>query len=291
MKNILEHSAVQNLLQNAAAPDPTITNWLSRLSLLGDVPFQNLVADERLLPQNALRFFYIDPSWICALLDGALSIGTNTTLEEKVNSILAHSVRDKAMIGANKLRANALGIAHAMNAADPAPFTLVAGMLLRSQLVSGFPGLKIIPTYAAGQQQVPLRYETIGDGLLLVIFPAIPVSIKIQQPPQGLRFGFSDAGGSYKIKLRNITGDDTGGQVVRDGKPVEGNITATQLFRTDASADKKYVLNVETLKAAVQQSLVNAGAYPTPATPITPAQFAMQIVSTPDEANFTNPQL
>jgi hypothetical protein len=298
IKEMLQHGAAQALLNDVAAPTETINNWLGRLALLGDIPFQNLIGDERLLPQNALRFFYIDPSWICALIDGALSIGTNTTLEEKITAVLAENIRHRALVNANKKRAKLLGIEKAANAPDPEPWTLVAGMLLRSEIVSAFPGLKIIPTYAAGQsqQQIPLRYETLADGLLLVIFPAVPVSVKIQQPAQGLRFGFiyNKADSLYKIKLRYIDGVETGDQVIKGGKPVEGTIITAQLLRPDdgaAIAEKKYVLNIDALKAAIQKNLEDAKVYPAPVKPISPSAFAMQIIINPEEANYTNPQL
>jgi hypothetical protein len=295
IKDMLQHGAAQALLKDVAAPTETINNWLGRLALLGDIPFQNLIGDERLLPRNALRFFYIDPSWICALIDGALSIGTNTTLEEKITAVMVENIRHRALVSANKTRAKLIGITSAANAPDPEPWTLVAGMLIRSEIVNAFPGLKIIPTYAAGQsqQQIPLRYETLADGLLLVIFPAVPVSIKIQQPAQGLRFGFihNKADNVYKIKLRYIGDADTGKQVTKDDKPVEGTITAAELLRPDDSAaeEKKYVLNVDALKAAVQKNLEDAKVYPTPVTPIGPSAFAMQIISNPEEAIYTNP--
>jgi hypothetical protein len=300
IKDMLQHSAAQALLQDVATPAEPVKNWLGRLALLGDIPFQNLIGDDRLLPQNSLRFFYIDPSWICALIDGALSIGTNTTLEEKITAVLAENIRHNALISANKMRAKLLGIQKAANAPDPEPWTVVAGMLLRSEIVGAFPGLKIIPTYGPGQkqEQIPLRYETLADGLLLVIFPAVPESVTIQQPAQGLRFGFgehiNDKGVlDYTVKLRHIEGTDTGVQLKSGNDYLKGTITDAELLRPDTATDdaeKKYILNTIALKAAIQANLNYFGAYPNTANPISSSQFALQIMSTPEEANYLKPQ-
>lgn len=56
-----------------------VIDFIARLALLDNVPFQYLVPDERLLPQESLRFFHIDNNWIRALIDGVLSIGVEST--------------------------------------------------------------------------------------------------------------------------------------------------------------------------------------------------------------------
>ena len=48
--------------------------WFYDLSILKGVPFNYLVPDERMLPKESLRCFWIDPFWVRCLLDGALSI-------------------------------------------------------------------------------------------------------------------------------------------------------------------------------------------------------------------------
>src|SRR3954463_6515722 len=53
-----------------------IRNWLVRLRLLGGVPFANLVADTELLPEESIRWFYLDRRWTDAIVQGALSVGT-----------------------------------------------------------------------------------------------------------------------------------------------------------------------------------------------------------------------
>jgi hypothetical protein len=295
IKNILQHQAAQHLLHDVAATDDTVDKWLARLILLGDVPFHDLIADTRLLPQNAIRFFYVDPSWLYALIDGALSIGTNTSAEALFTAVMAESVRDRSSVVADKMRARLLGMDGMLTTEmEPLQDNLVAGLLMRSEVVRSFPGLKIIPTYSSNRiiNPVPLRYETLSDDLLLVIFPAVPQSVKIQQPPQGLQFGFIDkatATGPFQARLRNISGPTTGTQVVKDGEKVLANIPSDTLFRPDASnGDKKYVVDISTLKSTIQASLQASGAYPQPVEPISASQFVMQIINTPEEAIFVN---
>ena len=46
-----------------------------QLGLLSGIPFNYLVPDERILPSESIRFFWLDWFWVESLLDGAFSIG------------------------------------------------------------------------------------------------------------------------------------------------------------------------------------------------------------------------
>ena len=61
-----------------------ILDFIARLALLDTVPFHYLVPDERLLPPESIRFFYIDNNWIEAIIDGVLSIGVESTNDYKI---------------------------------------------------------------------------------------------------------------------------------------------------------------------------------------------------------------
>jgi hypothetical protein len=61
-------------------PD-TARDWLAALRLGEGVPFQYLVLDDRLLPAESIRFFYLDRNWTDALVAGALSVGAITTAD------------------------------------------------------------------------------------------------------------------------------------------------------------------------------------------------------------------
>ena len=54
---------------------PYMESLLAHLRLLIGVPFEYLVPDPRLLPDESIRFFYLDRSWTDRLVDGAIAVG------------------------------------------------------------------------------------------------------------------------------------------------------------------------------------------------------------------------
>jgi len=77
LQNYLSMPEVQAVLKDIAQPEGDVQQWLASLLLLKNIPFQNIVPDTGLVPAESLKFFYIDFSWIDALMDGALSVGRN----------------------------------------------------------------------------------------------------------------------------------------------------------------------------------------------------------------------
>jgi hypothetical protein len=71
----------------------SVTDWLARTTLLYRIPFSYLVADERMLPPDSIRFFFLDPGWLNCLLQGACSVGRSTSRDELVDEHL----RDKSL--------------------------------------------------------------------------------------------------------------------------------------------------------------------------------------------------
>lgn len=94
------------------------TRWFEDLALLKGVPFNYLVPDERMLPQESIRFFWIDPDWIRCLHDGAFNIGRVLPSDHQ---------RDAA---------------HHQNLLAK-PQAIVTGFLLRSEVVAGWPDLQV----------------------------------------------------------------------------------------------------------------------------------------------------
>lgn len=58
-----------------------ILNSLARWVLLYDVPFPYMAVREEMLPPESIRFFFLDKSYIAALLDGAMSLGRSYTID------------------------------------------------------------------------------------------------------------------------------------------------------------------------------------------------------------------
>ncbi|MEL6606917.1 MAG: hypothetical protein AAFP88_01540, partial [Bacteroidota bacterium] len=68
--------------------------WLARKQLLYGVPFDHLVPDQLALPQESLRFFYLDQNWLDCLVDGALSIGVQSSKDTFFNQAMRGVIND-----------------------------------------------------------------------------------------------------------------------------------------------------------------------------------------------------
>uniref|UniRef100_UPI001A9EC514 hypothetical protein n=1 Tax=Pseudomonas sp. 79_C TaxID=2813567 RepID=UPI001A9EC514 len=109
------------LRANSSDPVPgELTQWLGSLAALKGLPFGYLVPDEAMLPAESIRFFVLDPNWSNALLEGATSIGRSCTFDVAIDAEL---------------------VARLYAAVSPA--TTVSGFILRSNVVSGWPGIEV----------------------------------------------------------------------------------------------------------------------------------------------------
>ncbi|MEZ0095065.1 hypothetical protein [Streptacidiphilus sp. EB129] len=169
---------VQDMLRAATATelDP-VTEWLDELVTLHRIPFEHLVPDPRMLPPESIRFFHLDPGWIRAAVDGALSIGVGHILDFDLN-MLARRVSE-------------------------AP---ECGVLLHSDIVEGWPET-IYAAFRSGRLVEPVRTAHYGTHVLMLLYPAAIDTFAMAEPPQGLHFGFGDLG---TIELRKISGPDIG---------------------------------------------------------------------------------
>lgn len=157
--------------------------WFRELSLLKGVPFHYLVPDERMLPQESLRFFQGDPVWTACLLDGAYSIGRITSADVQ---------QDRSRI------------------VTPAttPYPMVSGVLLRSFAVSGWPSLGVTATGDPGTGTVGaltrLRMERLTDNVLLCLFAGTVQAVELQLAAGPMHFGVTAAGASPQKALRPV---------------------------------------------------------------------------------------
>lgn len=159
-------------------PD-SVKTWLDKLSYLQGVPFKYLVPDERLLPQESIRFFQVDVNWIRCLLDGAYSIGRITKSDFKCDQLT------KLLI----------------------PYTHATGILIRSDIVSGYPGL-LIDAYSdhnGNTQLTGLKPQNLSPNILLCIFVGDLVRLDIHQKPEMLHFAVeSSSPGVFQKPLRKM---------------------------------------------------------------------------------------
>jgi hypothetical protein len=120
----------------------TVCQWLARLVLLYRVPFTYLVADERMLPPDSLRFFYLDPGWLKCLLEGACSVGRSVAHDELVDEYLRDKFLDFAIEQSLEVRTKPQLIT-SNSAANPTVVTTLVPHALKSNeriLVSGVSG-------------------------------------------------------------------------------------------------------------------------------------------------------
>ncbi|MEU9337036.1 hypothetical protein AB0D49_28365 [Streptomyces sp. NPDC048290] len=175
-------TALTAQLADTAAP---ISAWLRRLRLLHHLPFADLVPDERALPAESLRLFYVDPGWLTALLSGAAGIALTGENDAALARIAAPWART--------------------DDEDPTPR---AGLLIRSALVHECPGLLVRPYRGHGESRTPvavLRQDTLGPETLLVLFAEVPDEIELAEPPEGLSFGIDTSlDGKRVIGLRRV---------------------------------------------------------------------------------------
>lgn len=166
-----------------------VETWLSEVSLLKTIPFSYLVPDERLLPPESLRFFYLDPSWVASLVDGVLSIGRVDRVHD--SAVHRQALGDSAAIDSSRL---------------------IAGFLLRSSVVKGWPNLQANAydyRFAAGSDAVEdnkndnipagagelpcLRLERLSDHVLLGLYQGEIRVLDIHEEPQTIHLGFDSA--------------------------------------------------------------------------------------------------
>lgn len=103
-----------------------LREFLTRLYQLEGIPTGYMVPSQDLLPVESAAFFHIDPAWTAALADGALAIGGSGPVDGGLD------------IDEEKKRRDLL-------IAEIVPNPPTAGFVLRSKLLSLYPGLQVMP--------------------------------------------------------------------------------------------------------------------------------------------------
>lgn len=176
--------------------DPVSTDWMVVLSWIVDrmfldrVPAHYLISDPSHLPPEALRFFYIDPNWVDAMVDGALSLANHMGQD-----------MDRAAIK--------WGINRFLEYIPPQQTHHVQiptyGFYLRSDLVTMYPDLRVT-TIGEDTGRAPLlSHDIVADGVMLGLLDCIPgkdlEQLIFTQPPHQQRFAAGPDLGGDKLKL------------------------------------------------------------------------------------------
>jgi hypothetical protein len=265
--------------------DP-IATWLAQLLLLEYVPFAHLVPDEALLPAESVRFGYVDPGWQDALLDGALSLGIESSLRALYASLTGELIRSAAREAMLIRRSALLGFSPPRPVFPiPADPSVSTALLLRSALVTGWPDLAVRARAADGTPVPALRMDRLSPSVLLCLFSGIPASVTVGEPPQGLRFGVDDSG---HVPLRNPRAGGAGqpplGAILTGAAPVPILDPAGQ----QALALRDPGTRVLNLDPRAPGSLIGrltealGAAVPDPARVLGPADVALQMIKSPE---------
>ncbi len=214
------------LKRNAKSPiamADSLLHFFAELALLYPIPFEYMVAHHKLLPPESIRFFYVDDNWIDAAIEGALSLVQDcsrdrlavTTVRSELDTAISELVYQFRHHLQGMPRATLFNEKSADYLSTPK-----TGFLLRSALVSGWPGLEIICTDAGGNRLDVVRLDHLSKDLLLCIVSGEVHSAEIREPSEGLRFGLDD---DDKVMLRywQSGSGELGSPVIRDGNEVK----------------------------------------------------------------------
>jgi hypothetical protein len=201
---------------------PYMEQFLAHLRLLVGLPFDYLVPDERLLPDESIRFFYIDRSWTDRLVDGAIAVGKIGTREQAHHHGHAPAVNQQLDLTERVVRVIQRGLqgfsdAKSANDSNTTPAQTITGFLLRSSAVSGWPHMDVrayktaVPekfdpadAYPKSQQLTTLRLELLSPGVMIALFQDVPQLVILEEPHAGVMFGVHlDGSGIPRLYLRD----------------------------------------------------------------------------------------
>lgn len=264
-----------------------IVRFLARLRLLEGVPFSYLVPEAELTPPETIRFFYLDRNATDALVAGSLSVGTVNSTDRVQLAELYSTVRAEVDTAERLVRMKDSDAATVDAAGRPiGAGGAISGFVLRSRLVSGWPGLHVRayskddhpddltgPDADNSPDRVRLlRMERLAPAVLLVLFDGVPAVVQIEEPRSGIQFGVrldEPANGrqSAYLPVRDVTRPNNG-FLSSGGTQVHVPVT----FRPGSPG----VINMKRLN----EDLINVTAAKMGAT-VDPAEFAMQMLRFP----------
>ncbi|WP_030602564.1 hypothetical protein [Streptomyces achromogenes] len=250
---VLAQPDLAGLLTQAAPDDfKKVTDWLEALRRLELLSLSHLVPDPRALPAESIRFAYVDPAWVRAAVDGALSVGVGHALDADLNALATGG--------------------------GPVPKCAV---LVNSSLVENWPKT-IVTAYKGTGVVEPLREAVFGTQIRLALFPEVIDRFELAEPPRGLCFGIGDRG---TIELREITGDRIGHPMGEFPPPPPADDSRFRRFLRPGGKD---VLNVDGTGDALVPALSSAHGL-TGGQRISSAQFALQMINAPQAQTFSRP--
>jgi hypothetical protein len=307
--DLLQETDVQAAVRDLGGQElDSITDWLAQLYLLIGVPFENLVPHAALLPAESVRFFYLDSNWHDSLVEGALSIGVESSRDRLYQDLMKDLIWNTVFTAVQTVRDRLLGdFAKVVPEGSSVPLDQesLTGMLLRSAVVSGWPGLEVTAyaRYTLDEQGSarpdisteikPLRIERLSNDILLCLWPTVPAAVSLDEPREGVAFGFEDppgkkkdqsgnGGEGYYLYLRSLENTNYGMPLCSD-EDIEENKCQHQIdVQGQKLIDPNRILNIAGLLPAIQSILGSS-------TPLRVADFAVQMIKVPEQAVFASP--
>jgi len=271
---------------------PYMELFLSHLRLLVGVPFDYLVPDQRLLPDESIRFFYIDRSWTDRLVDGALAVGKIGTREQAHHQGHAPAVNQQVDLSERIVRTIQRGLqsftdAKSANDQKTTPADTITGFLLRSSAVSGWPHMDVrayktdIPERfdpsdpnVQPQQLTTLRLELLSPGVMIALFQGVPQLVILEEPHNGVMFGLHVTGSTDMIYLRDATGHQV---------PISGNAPPYAEIALPFRSTNSRVVHVTELRRRINQAIAQ---HPTALNVTGSASFAVAVLDPPWRQRF-----
>src|ERR1017187_1108180 len=287
-----------------AGMPPYMESFLAHLRILVGVPFDYLVPDARLLPDESIRFFYLDRSWTDRLADGAIAIGKIGSRDQAHHQAHAPGVNQQLDQTERIVRQLQIGKQGSFaeqkkgNDGNQSPGDIVTGFLLRSAAVSGWPHMDVRaydtdlpepldPSDLATQQHqlLTLRLELLSPSVMIALFQGVPKLVILEEPHHSIQFGILDpeANGNFSMYIR----DTTGHQIpAPSNNPALGWTTGNPItIPVPVRASNARVLHIAGLRdrLAAQMSL----ALPDPMPPQNgSAEFALEVLQPPWRQRF-----
>ena len=228
-----------------------LVEWIARLVLLYPVPFQYLVPHPSLLPPESLRFFHLDDNWVNALVDGALNIAVRNLADQRVASRSElQSVLSK-IVYQHRLRL--LGKNPEFEPRERYMDIPKSGFLLRSKIVSGWPGVEVTAKTSAPQvENLPkiLRFDQIADGVLFCLARGTVEEVTFREPREGLTFGVASDGTLASKKSGTV---DVKKSLLRSGAPV--GVVEVEKLRDRLASAGSAELATEMIRKPEEQSI------------------------------------
>jgi hypothetical protein len=284
----LKDPAQSSTLQPDGDLPPYMESFLSHLRLLVGVPFEYLIPDDRMLPPESIRFFYLDRSWTDRLVDGALAVGQIGSREEahyQARGSALHQLLDQSERMVRPLqRGTDFVDAKAGSDADNRQAQLVTGFVLRSSAVKQWPHMDVraydtiiaepfetSSANAISHQLKLLRLELLAPSLMIALFESEPAMVILEEPHHGVQFGVRHTGSRVVVPLR----DGRGNQIRENNNAVPVTVP-TRSRHSD-------VVRVAALRDALQAARVT---HPTAVDQTGAGAFAISVLDPPWRQHF-----